>query len=48
MYGSDWPVCLIATSYSKVKQIVEQYFSSFSKPEKEDFFGKNAIKFYKL
>jgi L-fuconolactonase len=48
MFGSDWPVCLVAGSYKQVKQIVEKYFESFSKPEKEDFFGRNAIEFYKL
>lgn len=48
MFGSDWPVCLVAASYNEVVGIVEDYFSSFSKDEKDKFFGLNAIEFYKL
>jgi L-fuconolactonase len=48
MYGSDWPVCLVAASYEHVLGIVEEYFSSFSEAEQELFFGKNAIQFYNL
>ncbi|HEV3221646.1 MAG TPA: amidohydrolase family protein [Puia sp.] len=48
MFGSDWPVCLQAGSYDQVKQITEDYFKSFSNSEQSDFFGGNAITFYKL
>jgi L-fuconolactonase len=48
MYGSDWPVCLVAASYEDTLNIVQQYFSSLSKSEQEMFFGKNAIEFYNL
>jgi L-fuconolactonase len=48
MYGSDWPVCLVAASYAQVLQIVQDYFSPFSETDKTAFFGGNAIKFYKL
>lgn len=48
LYGSDWPVCLVAASYSKMKAIVDQYFDSFSNSEKHAFYGGNAIKFYDL
>ena len=48
MYGSDWPVCLVAASYEEVLNIVEEYFSSFSKTEKQLFFGGNAVRFYSL
>ena len=48
MYGSDWPVCLVAASYEEMLGIVEEYFSSFSETEQELFFGKNAIQFYNL
>lgn len=48
MFGSDWPVCLLAATYGQVLQIVESYFSSFSEQEKEAVFGGNAIKFYQL
>ena len=48
MFGSDWPVCLAAASYKKMKEIVDNYFSFFSKNEQKDFYGKTAIKFYNL
>jgi L-fuconolactonase len=48
MYGSDWPVCLVAASYKEVLNIVEQYFSSFSQNEQRLFFGGNAVQFYHL
>jgi L-fuconolactonase len=49
MYGSDWPVCLVAaSSYKEVYKIAEEYFSSFSKDKQQDIFGNNAISFYNL
>jgi L-fuconolactonase len=48
MFGSDWPVCLVAASYDEVVGIAEDYFSTFSKEEQERIFGSNAIEFYKL
>ncbi len=48
MFGSDWPVCLVAASYKEVLGIVEDYFSSFTAHERELFFGGNATTFYKL
>ena len=48
MYGSDWPVSLLAASYDQVLEIVKEYFSSFSKEEQDNFFGGNAVKFYNL
>ena len=48
MYGSDWPVCLVAGNYSKVKSIVTNYISKLSKEEQQSIMGKNAIQFYNL
>jgi len=48
MYGSDWPVCLVAASYEKMLAIVQNYFSSFSHDEQQKFFGLNATRFYNL
>jgi L-fuconolactonase len=48
MFGSDWPVCLVAASYDEVVGLVTDYFSSFTKDEQEKFFGGNAIRFYQL
>jgi len=48
MFGSDWPVCLVADSYENVLSLVKEFFQSFSKEEKERFFGLNATEFYNL
>jgi L-fuconolactonase len=48
MYGSDWPVCLVAASYEQVLGIVKDYFSAFTTDEQDAFFGGNTIKFYNL
>lgn len=48
LFGSDWPVCLVAASYEKMLEIVKDYFASFSKEEQDQFFGLNAIRFYNL
>ena len=46
MYGSDWPVCLLATSYDKQLSIVENYLSKLSNTEGGKVFGGNAQLFY--
>lgn len=48
MYGSDWPVCLLAAEYSEVVNIVETYIKDFSEEEKGKVFGENAETFYKI
>ena len=48
MFGSDWPVCLLAATYDDVKQIADDYFNSFTISEQADFFGANATNFYQL
>ena len=48
LFGSDWPVCLVAASYEKMLEIVNEYFAAFSNEEQQQFFGLNAIRFYNL
>ncbi len=48
MFGSDWPVSLLAASYKQSRDVVEHYFSKFSNEGQERIWGKNAIEFYKL
>lgn len=48
MYGSDWPVCLVAAEYEEALGIVENYFATFTKDEQDSFFGGNAAAFYNL
>ena len=46
IYGSDWPVCLLAANYGRVKEVIENYIRDLSEGEKEKIFGLNAIRFY--
>jgi L-fuconolactonase len=48
MFGSDWPVCLLAASYRQVKQVIEDYVKGYSEAEKGQIFGGNAARFYGL
>ena len=48
MFGSDWPVCLVAAEYKDVVKIIKDYFSSFTINEQDKIFGLNAINFYNL
>lgn len=48
LFGSDWPVCLLAAKYEQAFALVQDYFSTFSKEEQDDFFGNNACRFYQL
>jgi L-fuconolactonase len=46
MFGSDWPVCLLAGKYEDTVQIVSDHLSSLSESEKQSVFGLNAEQFY--
>jgi L-fuconolactonase len=48
LYGSDWPVCLVAATYGGMLAIVQDYFSAFSREEQDAVFGGNAVRFYNL
>lgn len=48
MFGSDWPVCLLAASYSQVVKMVSDYMQGFPEAHKAGIFGANAIRFYGL
>ncbi len=48
VYGSDWPVCLVAASYERMLALVKEYYSVFSEEEQAAFFGGNAVSFYNL
>lgn len=48
MFGSDWPVCLLAASYQQVVEIVEDYIQDFAADIKDKIFGGNAADFYQL
>lgn len=46
LFGSDWPVCLVAGSYAQVKGLVSNYISKYSKAEQADIWANNAKHFY--
>ena len=48
MFGSDWPVCLLAGKYERVFELVENYVKPLDANEKAKFFGGNTIAFYGL
>lgn len=48
MFGSDWPVCLVAGGYEGTMQVVNNYCSKLSATEQELFWGNNATIFYNL
>lgn len=48
MFGSDWPVCLVAANYTQVKTLVDEYVSNWGEEVRAKVFGANAISFYKL
>lgn len=46
MYGSDWPVCLLAAEYSDVFGIVADFLGRLSEAEREQILGTTAVRFY--
>ncbi|SOE20567.1 L-fuconolactonase [Spirosomataceae bacterium TFI 002] len=48
MYGSDWPVCLLAAKYAEQLAILKSYTKNLSTEEQRKIFHKNAVDFYGL
>lgn len=48
LYGSDWPVCLLAGNYEEVLGVINSYIEKLSKTEQEAIMGLNACNFYEL
>ncbi len=48
MFGSDWPVCLLASTYDEWYQTLAEYCSRLSSDEQEAVFSGNAEKIYRL
>jgi L-fuconolactonase len=46
MFGSDWPVCLVAADYGAMAGIPREYFSRLAPAEREAIHGGTAAKFY--
>lgn len=48
MFGSDWPVCLVASSYEGWYQTVRSYCASLSADEQAWVFGRSVEQAYRL
>ena len=48
LFGSDWPVCLVATSYKNWMELVQKSISELSKTEQAKIMGGNAERVYGL
>lgn len=48
MFGSDWPVCILAGSYEQVVNLVEHYFANISPEIVDKIMGQNCRKLYNL
>ena len=48
MFGSDWPVCLLAGDYRQVVQLCEQALSTLGAAEQAAIWGGTAWRIYGL
>jgi L-fuconolactonase len=48
LFGSDWPVCLLAASYEDVTRAAEELTAELSPAEREKIFGATARRIYTL
>jgi L-fuconolactonase len=48
MFGSDWPVALLAGSYRQAFDLAREYVAPLGAQIEAKFFGGNAVKFYQL
>jgi len=48
MFGSDWPVCLLAGSYTQVVDALDEALGPISDTERARIFGRTAAAFYGL
>jgi L-fuconolactonase len=48
MFGSDWPVCLVATSYKRWFELVSRWIARFSADERDRILGGTAVEAYSL
>lgn len=48
MFGSDWPVCLLAGEYNRVVEALDQNLGALTPTEREAIWGRTAAYFYRL
>jgi L-fuconolactonase len=47
-FGSDWPVCLLAGTYSEITEILTRFLKQLDQADREKIWGTNAANFYQL
>jgi L-fuconolactonase len=48
LFGSDWPVCLLAADYGRVKSTAEALLAPLTPARRDRIFGGNAAAVYRL
>ena len=48
MFGSDWPVCLVACDYARWHQLVSEWVAGLAPQEQSRILGGTAVEVYKL
>jgi len=48
LFGSDYPVCLLAASYDRVLDSFRELLKELNDDERSRIFSKNAVEFYRL
>ena len=48
MFGSDWPVCLLAATYDRVLEATQSLLAGLDEEARSCIFSKNASEFYRL
>jgi L-fuconolactonase len=48
LFGSDWPVCLLAGSYAEIVEAADELTSGLTADERHQVFGGSAVQAYRL
>ena len=48
LFGSDWPVCLVASAYQRWVDTVAALLSPLQTAQQDAIFGGNAVRWYRL
>jgi L-fuconolactonase len=48
MFGSDWPVCLVACPYGRWVDVIKKRIANLTDTEQRRILGETAVETYKL
>ena len=48
LFGSDWPVSLLAGNYTDTVELIENYIQQFSKMDQQQIMGLNTLNWYNI